>query len=476
MGIFSKLFNQAKTTSLSPEEKKLDSILKEAANDVSVKLIPTDKKDVYEVDVTLENGKSISYYGKLRYSYGWERLRYLNGGIEDDKPYVNVSFVSNAFDNKEIQDSIIKDVIEWRRNEYGNQYNTFYTNNSENEIYFFIMGEGCFGMIPAIPDKYDSFKYADILEELGEVEADKRFCEFLSKKLSGYTSVMIKSLEYSLGCGHKWPTKDDIIAREKAQAAKEAAERKAKAQRARAYPGTMKKILTEYAKQNRWELVPLEDKNRFRLCIFEEGSLFLNYSTDVNNPTVDVEFWSFPFVGDGEAKRVGDSIADSRFGNDIDIYIVAKIQLKLKKTVALQNIEDETDSIKRIKDCVQSFINTVDGIGKNIQKWPTKAETEARYRELEEKAAAEERARRAREAAAQQAAEAEQRKQMIAKCKLNIGKLRAKVAECEADCTSHRGDDYYRRRRDDAKADLAKEKYKLQQLEAGEDLRFIHVY
>ena len=85
MGIFSKLFNQAKTASLSPEEKKLDSILKEAAKDALVKLIPTDKKDVYEVDVTLENGKSISYYGKLHYSYG----------IDDDEPYVNVFFVSN---------------------------------------------------------------------------------------------------------------------------------------------------------------------------------------------------------------------------------------------------------------------------------------------------------------------------------------------------------------------------------------------
>lgn len=356
-------------------------------------------------------------------------------------------------------------MIEWRRDKYGYQYNTIYGNHSEDGLCFVIMGDGYFGKIPAIPDKHNSFKYTDILDASGEVEADKKFCEFLIQKISGYTSVMIKSLEYSLGSGHKWPTKDDIIAREKA-----------KAQRARAYPGTMKKILTEYAKQNKWELVPLEDNNRFRLCIFEEGSLFLNYSTDVNNPTVDVEFWSFPFVGDGEAKRVGDSIADSRFGNDIDIYIVAKIQLKLKKTVALQNIDDETDSIKRIKDCVQSFINTVDGIGKNIQKWPTKAETEARYRELEEKAAAEERARKAREVAAQQAAEAEKRKQMIAKCKLNIGKLRAEVAKCEADCTSHRGDDFYRRRRDKAKADLAEEKYKLQRLEAGEDLRFIYVY
>ena len=466
MGILKNIFNQINAASLSPEEKKLDSILKQAAKDASVILIPTENKGVYDVNVTLANGKPISYYGKLQYSYG----------VDDDEPYVNVLFVSNSFDNKEKRDSITKDLIEWRRDKYGYQYNTIYGNYNEDGLCFVIMGDGYFGKIPAIPDNHNSFKYTDILDASGEVEADKKFCEFLIQKISGYTSVMIKSLEYSLGSGHKWPTKDDIIAREKAKAAKEAAERKAKAQRARAYPGTMKKILTEYAKQNKWELVPLEDNNRFRLCIFEEGSLFLNYSTDVNNPTVDVEFWSFPFVGDGEAKRVGDSIADSRFGNDIDIYIVAKNQLKLKKTVALQNIEDETDSIKRIKDCVQSFINTVDGIGKNIQKWPTKAETEARYRELEEKAAAEERARKAREVAAQQAAEAEQRKKMIAKCKLNIGKLRAEVAKYEAECTSHRGDDYYRRHRDDAKAELAKEKYKLQQLEAGEDLRYIHVY
>lgn len=466
MGIFSKIINLAKTASLSPEEQKLDSIIKQAANDVPVKLIPTENKGVYEVDVTLENGKSISYYGKLHYSFG----------IEDNEPYVNVLFVSNSFDNKEKRDSITKDLIEWRRDKYGYQYNIVYGNFVEDGICFAIMGDGCFSKIPAIPDKHDSFKYADILKELGKVEADKKFCEFLIQKISGYTSVMIKSLEYSLGSGHKWPTKDDIIARQKSQAAKEAAERKAKAQRARAYPGTMKKILTEYAKQNRWELVPLEENNRFRLCIFEEGSFFLNYSTDVNNPTVDVEFMSFPFEGDGKAERVGNAIANSRFGNDIDIYTVSKIQLKLKKNVALQNIEDETDSVKRVKDGVQSLINTVDGIQKNIQKWPTKAETEARYRELEEKAAAEERARRARAAAAQQAAEAEQRKQMIAKCKLNIGKLRAEVAKCEADCTSHRGDDFYRRQRDKAKADLAEEKYKLQRLEAGEDLRFIYVY
>lgn len=243
-----------------------------------------------------------------------------------------------------------------------------------------------------------------------------------------------------------------------------------------AYPSTMKKILTEYAKQMGWELTPLEDNNYFRLHQFAQGALFLRYSTDVNNPTVDVEFMSFAFEGDGKAKRVGEAIVDSRFAYDIEVYTISKIQLKLKKTVTLQNVEDEADSVNRVKDCVQSMVDTVVNVEENIQKWPTRAETEARFRELEEKAAAEERARRARAAAAQQAAEAEQRKQMIAKCKLNIGKLRAEVAKCEADCTSHRGDDYYRRRRDKAKADLAEEKYKLQRLEAGEDLRFIYVY
>lgn len=83
MGLFSKLFDQAKTAFLGPEEKKLDSILKQAAKDASVILIPTENKGEYDVDVTLENGKSISYYGKLHYSYG----------IDDDEPYVNVFFV-----------------------------------------------------------------------------------------------------------------------------------------------------------------------------------------------------------------------------------------------------------------------------------------------------------------------------------------------------------------------------------------------
>ena len=385
MGLFKNVLNQlmeqVNLVSLSPEEKKLDSILKQAAKDASVILIPTENKGVYDVNVTLENGKSISYYGKLRYSYGWERLRYLNGGIEDDKPYVNVSFVSNAFDNKEIQDSIIKDVIEWRRNEYGNQYNTHYVNIDENEIYFFIMGEGCFGKIPAIPDKYDSFKYADILEEFGEVEADKRFCEFLSKKLSGYTSVMIKSLEYSLGSGHKWPTKDDIIARQKAQAAKEAAERLAQAQRARNYPSTMKRIMADAVKQINWEFTPQAEKNAFQIGDYAEGCFSLKHSTDYKNPSVDIEFISREFENSEKTNEMVNVIVNSGLLSNFDAYTRSDNTIFFKKTIAIQNIDDEQTAASNIKDGIDTLINAVITIRDKWQRWPTKAEVEARHRE-----------------------------------------------------------------------------------------------
>ena len=471
MSIFSKIFNQAKTASLSPEEKKLDSILKQAANDAFVKLIPTDKKNIYDVDVTLENGKSILSYGVFQWSYD-----------VGEEPNVDVFFKSDVFED-DLQMIKASDTIgEWGRKKYGEQYRFICFRLSTKQIQVNLLDNN----IPFDPEEHEEFDYEEIKKKGGSQEAEKRFCEFISKKLSAHTTILTKSIEYSINNCQGWPCKkeehdrNNEVANKVTQGTRAAAGMLSSAfdmvSKKMSYSRTMKNILTECAKQMGWELTPQSDKNFFNLCQFEEGTFFLKHSTDVNNPTVDVEFISFPFVGDGKAERVGNAIANSRFGNVVDIYTVSKIQLKLKKSIALQNIEDEADSIMRVKYCVQSLINTVDSIQKNIQKWPTKSETEALIRELEAEAAAEEWARKARVAADQQAAEAEQRKQMIAKCKLNIGKLRAKVAECEADCTSHRGDDYYRRRRDSAKADLAKEKYKLQQLEAGEDLRFIHVY
>lgn len=104
MSIFSKIFNQAKTASLSPEEKKLDSILKQAANDAFVKLIPTDKKNIYDVDVTLENGKSILSYGVFQWSYD-----------VGEEPNVDVFFKSDVFEDN-LQMIKASDTIgEWGR-------------------------------------------------------------------------------------------------------------------------------------------------------------------------------------------------------------------------------------------------------------------------------------------------------------------------------------------------------------------------
>ena len=129
MGIFKNVINSIKesiksdlndTETLSSEEKKLDSILKEAAKDAFVKLIPTDRKNVYQVDVTLNNGKPISYYGNFRYIYDLKHHGYEYG------PNVTVSFVSYNFDDEDKMKTITTDLTEWRDREYGRQYNTLY--------------------------------------------------------------------------------------------------------------------------------------------------------------------------------------------------------------------------------------------------------------------------------------------------------------------------------------------------------------
>lgn len=271
------------------------------------------------------------------------------------------------------------------------------------------------------------------------------------------------------------------------------------------YHGTMKKILTEFAKQKGWKLMPQKDNNYFKLHQYEQGSFFLRYSTDVNNPTVDIEFLSFPFEGDGQAERVGKAIVKSTFANDLKVFVISDIQLKLKKTVALKNVNDVTDSVNRVIDCVNSLINTAVDLEENIQKWPTKTETEARIRELEEKLAAEERARKARaaaeaererkarEAAAYQARrdeeeqrekdrEAEKRARLdkeIAEYEKKIADMRADVAKYEAEVaykktqvgkmfsfTSKADVDKARAKVAEKKADLAKLRARLMELKA----------
>ena len=467
MGIFSSI-----TTSLSPEEKKLDSILKQAAKDASVKLIPTEDKGVYEVDVTLANGKPISYYGKLRYIYGFE----------DDEPYVNVWFASNAFENKEIHDSTIKDLVEWRRNEYGNQYNIIYGDCDENGICFVIIEDGCFSKIPAIPDKHDSLNYADIQEKAGEAEAERKFIEFLTQKISGYTSVMIKSLEYSLGSGHNWPCKkeehdkNNEVANKVAQGTRAAAGMLSSAfdkmTKKIAYPSTMKRILAEAVKQVNWELTPQEEKNAFQIGDFAEGCFFLKYSTDSKNPSVDIEFISREFENSEKTKEMGNTIENSGLLKNFKAYVNGDNTILFRKTIAIQNIDDEQTAASNIKYGIETLIIAVSDIKNKWQRWPTYAEVVARHREQAARKAAEERERKAKAAAARKAKEAERREKMIAQCKLNVAKLRVRVAECEAQCNSHRGDDYYIGQRDRAKTDLAKEEYKLQRLEAGEDLTY----
>ena len=471
MGIFSSI-----TTSLSLEEKKLDSILKQAAKDASVKLIPTEDKGVYEVDVTLANGKPISYYGKLRYIYGFE----------DDEPYVNVWFASNAFENKEIHDSTIKDLVEWRRNEYGNQYNIIYGDCDENGICFVIIEDGCFSKIPAIPDKHDSLNYADIQEKAGEAEAERKFIGFLTQKISGYTSVMIKSLEYSLGSGHNWPCKKEEHDKNN-EVANEVANKVAQGTRAAAgmlssafdkmtkkiaYPSTMKRILAEAVKQVNWELTPQEEKNAFQIGNFAEGCFFLKYSTDSKNPSVDIEFISREFENSEKTKEMGNTIENSGLLKYFKAYVNGDNTILFRKTIAIQNIDDEQTAASNIKDGIETLIIAVSDIKNKWQRWPTYAEVVARHREQAARKAAEERERKAKAAAARKAKEAERREKMIAQCKLNVAKLRVRVAECEAQCNSHRGDDYYIGQRDRAKTDLAKEEYKLQRLEAGEDLTY----
>ena len=363
MGIFKNVINQIKegiksdlndTKTLSSEEKKLDSILKEAAKDANVKLIPEDKNGGrYHIDVTLSNGKPLSYYGKLLYTCD----------CGDDEPFINVFFSSYTMANKDNRNTINDKLTEWRKNEYGRQYDIIYGESSNDEIMFIIKGLGYFGHIPAVPSKHSDFNYDEILKRGGQDEADKRFYEFLVKKSSGYTTVMIKSLEHSIACGHKWPRNPTELKRE--------------------YPIKMKKILENVAERKGWILSPKSEYNYFHLKEYNIGSISIRYSSDFCNPTVDIEFISLSFDDEIKADHAGDEIVKSPLAKELKVFVVNKIAIKLKKTVAIQNINDEEECIVCIQNEIQNLINSVVAIRDNVQKFPTEDEVEARRKEQE---------------------------------------------------------------------------------------------
>lgn len=356
--------------------------MKEAAKDADVKLIPEDKNGGrYYIDVTLSNGKPLSYYGKLLYTCD----------CGDDEPFINVFFSSYTMANKDNRNTINDKLTEWRKNEYGRQYDIIYGESSNDEIMFIIKGLGYFGHIPAVPSKHSDFNYDEILKRGGQDEADKRFYEFLVKKLSGYTTVMIKSLEHSIACGHKWPRNPTELKRE--------------------YPIKMKKILENVAERKGWILSPKSEYNYFHLKEYNIGSISIRYSSDFCNPTVDIEFISLSFDDEIKADHAGDEIVKSPLAKELEVFVVNKIAIKLKKTVAIQNIDDEEECIVCIQNEIQNLINSVVAIRDNVQKFPTEDEVEARRKEQEareaayrqmmaEKAAEEEQERREREEAA----------------------------------------------------------------------------
>ncbi len=359
MGLFNNVLNQIKneigTITLSPEEKRLDTILKDAAKDAFVKLIQTDKKNIYDIDVTLANGKSISSYGSLSCEYGL-----------GDEPYFAVKFLSVTFDISNGAHNAMNGISDWKH-KGGEHYSFWVMALADNRLTLF------FDTIPVDPEEHEEFKYDEIAKRGGVEAAEKRFCEFLSKKISGYITEIICAIEYSISAGHKWPCELQ--------------------ERRRAYPDTMKRILTKVAESKGGKLTPQSDEYHYLANYYKEGKFYFKHSPEYDNPTVTIEFISFPYEDGNKATHAGEVIAGSSFAKGIDVFLYGKNELLLKKTVTLQDVDVEEECIECLKNAFQDFIEVVVNIN-NMQKWPTCDEVAARREEEARKAAEEERRKR----------------------------------------------------------------------------------
>lgn len=205
------------------------------------------------------------------------------------------------------------------------------------------------------------------------------------------------------------------------------------------YSRRMKKILNAAAEGFGRTLTPQEKNYVFLLADYSIGRFYYSYSIEKEGFYVFVYYRSREFKNKESAERMRLDIMGDLKSQGISCMVIETNQILIRKAVLFRDIE-EGDLIARIQNTTKSLMFNVQKINE-LRKWPLSREATFRKRQ-----------------------------DLIAESKLKIEELKSRVADCEADCARHKRDSYYIQKRADAKADLQKEKLRLEKLQSGVDL------
>ena len=233
------------------------------------------------------------------------------------------------------------------------------------------------------------------------------------------------------------------------------------------YPNRIINILKAVAERKKGNLTQQKDNNVFLMGGYQEGDFYLIYSKDYTNPSVDVEFRSCEFENKAKMDDMGATIVKAGINTNFSAYTNPDNTILFRKTIMIQDIEDENTAISDIEKGVDILIHAVVEVRDKWQKWPTKQEVETRRRAKTAKEEAERREREARKKAERKAAEEKRREQLIKECKLEIAQIKVKIADYN-NWYNRSKDDYPKRCLEDEKEKLVKAELKLAKLEAGQ--------
>ena len=193
---------------------------------------------------------------------------------------------------------------------------------------------------------------------------------------------------------------------------------------------SMKTILQEAAQGLKKSLYQ-EKENVFQLSSFRTGQFHYSYYREEKGFDVAVSFKSNEFENKEIAEKMRLDIKDYLKSQGFDdCEVVETKKVLIRKDIILRN-KKEGDLIARIQNTTNLLIGVVQKIDE-WRKWP-----EDKLHKWQ---------------------------RLIIESEKKIIELKSRVADCEADCARHQRDSYYTQKRAEAKADLQKEKIRLEKL------------
>lgn len=213
------------------------------------------------------------------------------------------------------------------------------------------------------------------------------------------------------------------------------------------FPSRMERVFNAAAEGLGKTLTPGKRENGFLLAEYGIGRFGYSYFI-IEGECFDVavHFSSNEFKNKEFAERMSLDVNDYLKKNEVilklqgfDCSLNLGTRVSIRKDILFRDIEDG-DLIDIIQNTTKSLMDVVQKINER-KKWPLSREATFRKRQ-----------------------------QLISESKLKIEELKSRVADCEADCARHKRDNYYIQKRAEARADLQKEKLRLEKLNSGVDL------